>query len=155
MHETRTIGSGLDWVGRSDFAVGAILLGSCTAPRPNGQITLHPGAAWREVVKAGGKPTVKFSYVTAGRKYDLATMENSPNPVAFENSRLFAVLPPAAMAEFDRQIAGHLKTSELPFNKVSVSSTHEVGFRNGKPLWVTYQNAAVRSQAVRYWAAHR
>ncbi len=96
---------------------GAILLGSCSAPRPNGQITLQPGAAWREVVNAGGKPTVKFSYVTAGRKYDLATMENSPNPVAFENSRLFAVLPPYAMAEFDRQIAGHLKTSELPFEQ--------------------------------------
>jgi hypothetical protein len=29
---------------------------------------------------------------------------------------------------------------------------YEVGFRNGKPLWVTYKNDAVRSHAVRYWS---
>lgn len=58
---------------------------------------------------------MKFSYVQNGRKYDLAPMENSPNPVLFENSRLFAVLPPNTMTEFDRRIGEHLKTVELPF----------------------------------------
>jgi hypothetical protein len=53
--------------------------------------------------------------VNSGRKYDLATLENSPNPVLFENSRLLAVLPPDTMTEFDRRLGEHLKTVELPF----------------------------------------
>lgn len=101
----------------------AMLLGSCAAPKPCGQITLKPGAQWREVAKAGGPATVKFSYLTGGRKYDLATLKDSPNPVLFENSRLLAVLPPDTMPEFDRRIGDHLKTVELPFEN-GVGSLH-------------------------------
>lgn len=251
------------------FMAAALLLGSCTAPKPCGQITLKPGAPWREVAKAGGPATVKFSYLTSGRKYDLATLKDSPNPVLFENSRLFAVLPPDTMTEFDRRIEGHLKTVELPFENgvgafhswlLSKSKTvpkpaepssvtpgevgeavvagavltpiapillaggvcsvaehamtgndrtraqavnetllaagtsygtfisqfrrfdfhtekggyqireylatdgafftgrdffYEAGFRDGRPVWVTYKNDAVRFHAVRYWNAHR
>jgi hypothetical protein len=97
------------------FLAAAMLLVSCAAPKPCGQIALKPGTPWREVAKAGGPATVKFSYLTGDRKYDLATLENSPNPVLFENSRLFAVLPPDTMSEFDHRVGEHLKTVELPF----------------------------------------
>ena len=257
------------WAAGVLVLAGALLLGSCATSRRDAQIALSPGAPWHEVVKTGGKPTVIFSYVTGGRKYDLATLENSASPVVFENSRLFAVLPPEAITEFDRRIAEHLKTVELPFEKgvgefhawvlvrraASAKPTrpapttagdvaeaaatgailtpiapfllaggvcyateyamtggdrtraqqvnegllasgpsyttflsqfakydfhtaqgsyqireylatggafftgrdfyYEVGLRNGKPLWVTYRNNAVRSHAVRYWSAHR
>jgi hypothetical protein len=247
----------------------AMLLGNCAAPKPDGQVSLKPGTPWREVTKAGGKPTVRFSYVTGGRKYDLASLQASPTPVLFENSRLFAVLPPDAITEFDRRINEHLKTVELPLengvggfhswlisyrgtmpkpeepsattagdigeaataavilapispillaggacaiaehamtgkdrakadvvNEALLSSGpsygsflsqfgkydfhtekgsyqireylatqgafftggdffYDVGFRNGKPIWVTYRNDAVRFHAVRYWNAHR
>ncbi len=96
---------------------GVMLLGNCAAPQPISQASLKPGTPWREVAKTGGAPTVKLSYVNGGRKYDLATLENSPNPVVFENSRLFAVLKPAAITAFDRKIDEHLKTVELPFEK--------------------------------------
>jgi hypothetical protein len=244
----------------------AMLLGSCAAPKPCAQIALKPGSPWPDVAKAGGPATVKFSYVTGGQKYDLASLENSPNPVLFENSRLLAVLSPDTMSEFDRRIGEHLKTVELPFEN-GVSAFHswllsksrtaikpaepagamvgevaasavilapispillaggvcavtehamtgkergraaavneallasgpsygtflsqfgrfdfhtakgsyqireylatdgafftgrdffyEIGFQNGKPVWVTYENSAVRSHAVRYWSAHR
>ena len=248
---------------------GVMLLGNCAAPQPISQASLKPGTPWREVAKTGGSPTVKLSYVNGGRKYDLATLENSPNPVVFENSRLFAVLKPDAIPAFDRRIDEHLKTVELPFEKgigefhawiltqravpnepAKTSSTtsgdvaqatvsgialapiapifiaggvcyatqyamtggerrrgqsvneallssgpsygsflgqfgrfdfhtekgsyqireylatdgafftgrdyfYEVGFRGGKPLWVTYRNDAVRFHAARYWSAHR
>lgn len=248
---------------------GAVLLCHCAAPRSTCQALLKPGTPWREVAKTGGAPTVKFSYVWGGRKYDLAVLENSPNPVVFENSRLFAVLPSDAITGFDRRIDGHLKTVDLPFEKgvgeihswmlarraasaqpVNPATTtagdvaqataagliltpiapillaggvchateyamtggergrgravneallssgpsygsflsqfgrfdfhaekgtyqireylatdgafftgrdyfYEVGCRNGKPLWVTYRNDAVRLHAVRYWSAHR
>lgn len=241
-------------------------LGNCAAPKPCAQASLKPGTPWREVAKAAGRPTVRFSYLTAGRKYDLATLKGSPNPVLFENSRLLAVLPPDTMTEFDRKLAGHFKTVELPFekgtgayhswllsrsgvvtkpeeaaeatlgeaaacavilapispillaggfcavtehamtgkersraesvNEALLSSGpsygtflsqfgrfdfhtgmgsyqireylatdgafftgrdffYEVGFQNGKPVWVTYKNDAVRYHAVRYWSAHR
>jgi hypothetical protein len=246
-----------------------MFLGNCAAPKPDGQISLKAGTPWREVAKAGGKPTVRVSYVTGGRKYDLASLQDSPNPVLFENSRLFAVLPPDAITEFDRRMNEHLKTVELPLEKgvggfhswflshrgampkpeeatattagdvgeaaaaavilapispillaggVCAIAQHamtgkdrtradavnealllsgpsygnflgqfrrydfhtekgtyqireylatdgafftggdffyEVGFRNGKPVWVTYRNDAVRFHAVRYWTAHR
>lgn len=246
-----------------------MLLGNCAAPKPEGQISVKAGTPWREVAKAGGKPTVRFSYLADGRKYDLASLQDSPNPVLFENSRLFAVLPPDAITEFDRKMNEHLKTVELPFeqgvggfhkwllaqrsvsnkpaeptattagdvgqaaaaavilapispillaggacamaehamtgkdraraeevNEALLSSGpsygtflgqfgkfdfhtekgsyqireylatqgafftggdffYEVGFRHGKPLWVTYRNDAVRFHAVRYWNAHR
>jgi hypothetical protein len=247
----------------------AILLGNCAAPKPDGQISLKAGTPWREVAIAGGKPTVRFSYVKSGRKYDLASLQDSPNPVLFENSRLFAVLPPDAITEFDRRMNEHLKTVELPLEKgggafhswllshrgampkpeePSVTAAgdvgeaaaaavilapispillaggacaiaehamtgkdrtkadvvnealllsgpsygtfldqfgrydfhaekgsyqireylatdgafftggeffYEVGFRDGKPVWVTYRNDAVRFHAVRYWNTHR
>lgn len=246
-----------------------ILLGNCASPETKVPISLKQGAPWREVAQAGGNPTVKFSYVAAGRKYDLVSLENSPNPVVFQNSRLFKVLPPDAITEFDRKIAEHLKTVELPFengvgafhswilakgserpktvkqdpvtagdiaeaatagvilspiapillaggacsaaeyamtggertkarlvNEALLSSGpsygtflnqfgkfdfhtakgpyqireylatggafftgrdffYEVGFRNGKPVWVIYKNDAVRLHAVRYWSTHR
>lgn len=249
--------------------VGAVLLCNCAAPQPTSQVLLKPGTSWRDVAKTGGSPTVKLSYVTGGRKYDLATLENSPNSVVFENSRLFAVLKPTAISAFDRKIEQHLKTVELPFekgmgeihswmltqravpnepakpspttlgdvaqataagvvlapiapillaggvcyateyamtggerrrgqavNEALLSSGpsygsflrqfgrfdfhtekstyqireylatdgafftgrdffYDVGFRSGKPLWVTYRNDAVRFHAVRYWSAHR
>jgi hypothetical protein len=248
---------------------GAVALCSCATPRPSEQITLKPGTSWKEVAGAGGTPTVCFSYLTGGRKYDLATLPQSPNPVLFENARLFAVLPPETMRDFDTRVAEHLKTVELPFehgvggfhtwllaqrsvppkpaekpsgtagdvaeaaaagvilapiapillaggvcaitehamtgkdrtraaavNETLLSSGpsygnflgqfrrydfhtekgtyqireylatdgafftggdffYEVGLRNGKPLWVTYRNDAVRFHAVRYWTAHR
>lgn len=96
---------------------GVMLLGNCAAPQPSSQALLKPGTPWREVAKTGGAPTVKLSYVNGGRKYDLASLENSPNPVVFENSRLFAVLKPDAITAFDRKIDKHLKTVELPFEK--------------------------------------
>jgi len=247
----------------------AILLGGCAAHESYGRIPLKKGIPWQEAAKAGGKPTVKFSYVADGDKYDLVILENSPNPVVFKNSRLFKVLPSDAAAEFDRRIAEHLKTVELPFengvqslhswilekrpespktmdldpvtagdiaeaatagvilspiapillaggvcaaaehamtggertraqavNEALLSSGpsygtflnqfdkfdfhtahesyqireylatdgafitgrdffYEVGFRNNKPLWVTYKNDAVRLHAVRYWSTHR
>jgi hypothetical protein len=251
------------------FLAAVMLLGSCAAPKPCAQISVKSGASWREVSKAAGVATVRFSYVTSGRKYDLATLDHSPNPVLFENSRLFAVLPPDTMTEFDRRIGEHLKTVELPFEKgvgafhswlLAQSRTapkpakpsaitsrdvgeavaagvilspiapillaggvcyvtehamtgkertraqavneallaagpsyrtflsqfgrfdfhtekgtyqireylategafftgrdffYETGFRNGRPVWVTYKNDVVRFSAVRYWNAHR
>ena len=44
-------------------------------------------------MKAEVKATVRFSYVFGGAKYDLVSLEGSPSPVVFKNSRLFAVLP--------------------------------------------------------------
>jgi hypothetical protein len=245
------------------------LLANCAAPRPSREISIKAGAPWREVARVGGHPTVIFSYVKGGRKYDLATLQDSPNPVVFENSRLFAVLPPDAVTEFDRKMEGHLKTVELPFENgvgdfhswilvqrgafpkpAEPSATtagdvgeaaaaavilapiapilvaggvcavaehamtgkdreradavdeellasgpsyatfldrfgrydfhtekgsyqireylatdcafftggdffYDVGFRDGKPVWVTYRNDAVRFHAVRYWNTHR
>jgi hypothetical protein len=32
---------------------------------------------------------------------------------------------------------------------------YEVGIRDGRPVWVTYKNDAVRFHAARYWSAHR
>jgi hypothetical protein len=248
---------------------GAMALCSCAETGPYQQITLKPGTSWKEVAGAGGTPTVRFSYLKDGRKYDLATLPQSPNPVLFENARLLAVLPPGTMEDFDSRIAEHLKTVELPFEQ-GVGGFHtwllarppappkpaeptattagdvgeaaaaavilapiapillaggvcgvaehamtgkdrataadvneallttgpsyesflrkfrrhdfhtekgtyqireylatdgafftggdffyEVGLRNGKPLWVTYRNDAVRFHAARYWSAHR
>jgi hypothetical protein len=96
---------------------GVMLLGNCAAPQPTAQLSFKSGTPWREVAKTGGAPTVKLSYVNGGLKYDLATLENSPNPVVFQNSRLFAVLKPDAIPAFDRKIGAHLKTVELPFEK--------------------------------------
>jgi hypothetical protein len=244
---------------------GAAAFCSCASTRPSEQITLKPGTSWKEVAGVGGTPTVHFSYLTAGRKFDLATFPQSPNPVLFENVRLFAVLPPETMRDYDIRIAEHLKTVELPFEhgvgdlhswllsrrsapskpaeKSSGTMEHvaeaasgailipflvsagvcgaaehamtgkdraaaadvneallasgpsygsflrkfrrhdfhtgkgtyqireylatdgsfftggdffyDIGFRNGKPLWVTYRNDAVRFHAVRYWENHR
>jgi hypothetical protein len=114
-----------------------ILLANCSAPGPQGQIPLKAGTPWREVAKAGGKPTVRFSYVTGGRKYDLASLQNSPNPVVFENSRLFAVLPTHAIAEFDRRMSEHLKTVELPLEN-GVGGFHS---------WILSQRAAMPKPA--------
>jgi hypothetical protein len=251
------------------WTAAAILLASCAAPQATQPVSLKRGTHWREVVKTGGAPVVRFSYLKDGRKYDLTTLEHSPNPVVFENARLFAVLPPNAMTDLDRNISEHLKTVELPFehgpgnihswilakraerpasvrhdpvtpgsvaeyaaagvilapiapillaggvcyateyamtgsersraqqiNEALLASGpsyqpfldwfrchdfhtekgiyqireylatdgafftgrdffYEVGLRNGKPLWVTYENDSVRSHAVRYWSAHR
>jgi hypothetical protein len=248
---------------------GALALCSCASTRPSEEITLKPGTPWMEVAKAAGTPTVCFSYLSGGRKYDLASLRNSPNPVLFENARLLAVLPSDAITEFDRRMSEHLKTVGLPLengvggfhswilsqrgatpkpeetsaitagdvgqaaaaavilapispillaggvcamaehsmtgkdrtraeavNEALLTSGssygsflgqfgrydfhtekgtyqireylatdgafftggdffYEVGFRNGKPVWVTYCNDAVRSHAVRYWSAHR
>lgn len=255
---------GARWIALAAAAV----LGSCAPPQAAIPVSLKQGSHWREVVRTGGAPVVKLSYLRAGRKYDLATLEHSPNPVVFENSRLFAVLPPNALTDLDRKIGEHLKTVELPFehgtgdihswvlakraerpasakpgpvtpgsvaesaaagvilapiapillaggicyateyamtggersrarqiNEALLASGpsyqpflawfkrhdfhtekgayqireylatdgafftgrdffYEVGLRDGKPLWVTYENDAVRSHAARYWSAH-
>ena len=247
---------------------GVMALCSCAPTRPQAQITLKPGTSWKEVAVVGGTPTIHFSYLTGDRKYDLATLPQSPNPILLENARLLAVLPAGTMLDFDTRIAEHLKTVELPFenglgglhtwilarrpassgpaekpsgtvenvaqaaaagailapiapillaggvcaitehamtgrdrtraaavNEALLSSGpsfgnflgqfrrydfhtekgtyqireylatdgsfftggdffYEVGFRNGKPIWVTYRNDAVRFHAVRYWSAH-
>ena len=205
----------------------------------------------------------------SGRKYDLVTLDDSPNPVVFENSRLLAVLPPDGLSGWERLVEEHLKTVELPFengigpfhswliaqgrarreaptppepitagdvaegavaavilapiapillaggvvgasehamtggdrrkaqavNEALLASSgsyrsflgqfdrsdfhtakesyeireylatrgafftgrdyfYEVGFRDGKPVWVTYQNSPVRLHCVHYWSAH-
>lgn len=242
----------------------AAVLGSCSAPQATLPVALKQGTHWREVVKTAGAPVVRLSYLRGGRKYDLATLEHSLNPVVFENSCLYAVLPPDSMTDINRKIGEHLKTDELPFehgtgeihswvlakraerpepvtpggvaesaaagmilapiapillaggicyateyamtggersrareiNEALLASGptyqpflvwfkrhdfhaengtyqireylatdgafftgrdffYEVGLRDGKPLWVTYKNDAVRSHAVRYWSMHR
>lgn len=94
---------------------GTILLTGCATTSPSTQLVLKRGASRQEVVKAGGTTTVKFSYQMNGRKYDLATLDRSPNPVVFEDSRLLAVLPPDTMNEWDRRLGEHLKSVDLPF----------------------------------------
>jgi hypothetical protein len=95
--------------------VAVVCLGGCAPTEPSQPLTVKPGTGWREVAEAGGAATVKFSYLTNGRKYDLATLKNSPNPVVFENSRLFAILPPDGISGWERLVEEHLKTVDLPF----------------------------------------
>lgn len=102
----------IEWIA---ILVVVILLENCASPEAHSQITLKKGVSWQQVVKVSGKPTVNFSYVVDGKKYDLVSFEESPNPIVFENTRLFKVLPPDAATEFDRKIAEHVKTVDLPF----------------------------------------
>lgn len=257
----------LHWAWLPLVAIG--FPGACAPTESSRQLSLERGTPWREVTATGGAATVRFSYLMNGRKYDLATLKDSPNPVLFENARLMAVLPPDAMSGWERMVEEHLKTVDLPFENgvgsfhswllaqgrsrrgmpippgpstpgdvaeaavegvilvpiapillaggVAVASEHamtggdrrkaqtvnesllatsgsyrsflgqfdksdfqtargnyqireylatrgafftggeyfyEVGFRDGKPLWVAYQNAPVRLHCVRYWSAH-
>ncbi len=93
----------------------AAMLGSCASPETTLPVSLKQGTHWREVVRTGGAPVVRFSYINDGRKYDIAALEHSPNPVVFENSLLLAVLPPESMTDLDRKIEQHLEHAELPF----------------------------------------
>ena len=108
-----------------------MLLGSCADPQSSGQMPLKLGASSSEVLKAGVKATVRFSYVIGGAKYDLVSLEGSPNPVLFKNSRLLIVLPPDALPEFDRWVNEHLKSVDLPFEK-GVSELHAWILAQGK-----------------------
>jgi hypothetical protein len=110
----------LEWL---TVFVSVILLSNCASQKSTDHISLKQGTPWQEAAKVGGKPTVKFSYVMDGNKYDLVSMENSTSPVVFKNSRLFKVLPANATTEFDRKIAEHLKTVDLPFEH-GVKSFH-------------------------------
>lgn len=96
------------------WLIAGCLLHGCAGTQSTPQAAMPPGTRWHDAVQLAGPSTVKFSYRTDGRKYDVVTFAKASTSAVFEDSRLFAVVAPEAMAGFDHALAAATTTTGLP-----------------------------------------